>query len=124
MYEPVGQAVWIAARAAGAEAMVLEPSLAQRNAARRTGTLAVSSADPVKALAKIIEWTGGGPPDVAIDTADVHAEFRDALAPVARRGRLFVVGPSERRPSYPEGFPAPREIDALGVSCCTHEEFA
>ena len=121
---PIGQAVCLAAAAQGAKVMVVEPLPARCAAALRTGADAVSSAASPRVRAEVSEWCHGEAPEVVIDTTGVPAAFHDALEVVTHGGRIVVVGLSEREVSYPLGVLAHREIDVLGVSCCTKADFA
>ena len=121
---PIGQAVCLAAAAEGAAVMVVEPSPARCAAAQRTGAHAVIAAGSPQVRAEISDWCRGEAPEVAIDTTGVPAAFCDALASVIHGGRVVAVGLSEREVSYPVGILAHREIDILGVSCCTRPDFA
>jgi len=120
---PIGQATCLAAVAAGAEVMVVEPLPGRRDAALRTGATAVSSAGSPEVHAEITNWCHGEAPEVAIDTTGAPAAFQTALTAVTHGGRLVAVGLSERAVSYPVGILAHREIDVLGVSCCTRADF-
>ncbi len=121
---PIGQAVCLAAKAAGAIVAVVEP-LANR---RTIGPAAVADlvVDPFSSpTAELLsEWSEGSGPEVVLDTTAVPGAFRQALDVVTHGGRVVVVGLTDREVSFPYGLPAHKELDILGTSCCDRDDFA
>ncbi|HUZ21283.1 MAG TPA: zinc-binding dehydrogenase [Acidimicrobiales bacterium] len=121
---PIGQAVCLAAAAAGALVAVVEPLANRRTIGPAAGADLVVDpfASPAAALLK--EWAGGSGPEVVLDTTAVPGAFRQALDVVTHGGRVVVVGLTDREVSFPVGLPAHKELDILGTSCCDADDFA
>ncbi|MBO0774864.1 MAG: alcohol dehydrogenase catalytic domain-containing protein [Actinobacteria bacterium] len=120
---PIGQACCLAAAADGAAAMLVDPSGQRCEAATRTGADAVYRGTSAQALAAIADWCGGEAPEVIMDTTGDPAAFRDAVAAVIHGGRVVAVGLTGRQVCYSYGILAHHELDVLGVSCCTADDF-
>ena len=58
-----------------------------------------------------------------MDTTGHAAAFSDALGVVVHGGRVVAVGLTDRPVSYSYGILAHRELDVIGVSCCTTDDF-
>jgi 2-desacetyl-2-hydroxyethyl bacteriochlorophyllide A dehydrogenase len=120
---PIGQAACLAAAAEGARVMVVDPVPARCQAAARTGADAVFRGTSGQAPGAIREWCGGGAPEVVMDTTGHAGAFSDALGVVVHGGRVVAVGLTDRPVSYSYGIVAHRELDIIGVSCCTAADF-
>ncbi len=120
---PIGQAACLAAAAGGASVMVVDPVRQRCEAASRTGADAVYPGTSGQALGAIRDWCGGEEPEVVMDTTGHPAAFRDALSAAVPGGRVVAVGLSSLEVTYSYGIPAHRELDIIGVSCCTAEDF-
>ncbi|MBY8875029.1 alcohol dehydrogenase catalytic domain-containing protein [Micromonospora sp. PLK6-60] len=99
---PVGVLIAQVARAAGAEAVVLEPDPHRRAVAERIGIRAL---DPSAGdlAAEVAAWTAGAGPAVAFEVSGSAAGLTTAVDLLATRGRLVVVGIHNQ----------PRELDVF-----------
>ena len=120
---PVGQAACLAAAADGALVLVIDPVASRCDAAARTGADAVYCGTSADALGEIRDWCGGEAPEVVMDTTGHAGAFSDALGAVVHGGRVVAVGLTDRPVSYSYGILAHRELDVIGVSCCTADDF-
>ena len=83
------------------------------------------SAGPAAEIApRVREWAGDEGPPVVIEAIGVPEAVRGAVDMVATAGRVVIVGLSDREVSLPIGAFPFRELDVLGSSCCSAEEFA
>ena len=116
---PIG----LAAVAAGAAVMVVDPVPERCEAAERTGAHAVFRGTSAQAAGAIRDWAGAQAPEVVMDTTGHPAAFRDALETAVHGGRVVAVGLNDRDVSFSYGVLPHHELDVLGVSCCTGDDF-
>ena len=120
---PIGQAVCLAAKAAGAVVAVVEP-LANR---RELGPAADADlvVDPATSSVRDVlrEWSGTTAPEVVVDTTAAPAVLGQALDVVTQGGRVVLVGLTDQEATFPYGLPAHKELDILGTSCCDRDDF-
>ncbi len=121
---PIGQAVCLAALDRGASVL-----LADRipNRLEHGGTLGaeVVQVDEGSDLVGVIrEWSGGEGPPVVVDATGSPEAIRTAVDAVAPAGRVVVVGISDLDVPIAVGSFVFKELDVLGVSCCSAAEFA
>ena len=69
-------------------------------------------------------WSDGAGPAVAIDATGVPAAVRAMVDMLASAGRAVQVGMSRHDVTLRLGSLTEKELDVLGVSCCTPEDFA
>jgi threonine dehydrogenase-like Zn-dependent dehydrogenase len=121
---PIGQCVCLVARELGAEVLVgdLAPGRLELAAALGAETLRWSDGDQVIAAAR--EWAGDGGPPVAVDATGVPSAVRAMVDMVASAGRAVQVGMSTGEVALRIGSLTEKELDVLGVSCCTSDDFA
>ena len=121
---PIGQAVAIAAIDRGAEVLLVDRLAGRLERGRASGAdLAVlERGDDLVARAR--SWAGGERPDVVVEATGASEPMRAALDAVAQTGRVVVVGLSTHEVPLPVGVLPFRELDVLGVSCCSGEDFA
>jgi L-gulonate 5-dehydrogenase len=121
---PIGQCACLVARELGAEVLMvdLQPGRLELAAALGADTVPWSDADQVVAAARA--WAGGGGPAVAVDATGVPAAVRAMVDMVASAGRAVQVGMSTHEVSLRIGSLTEKEIDVLGVCCCTADDFA
>jgi threonine dehydrogenase-like Zn-dependent dehydrogenase len=120
---PIGVASALTARDRDAQVLVLDPVAGRRDLLAAVG-LAV--ADPGSDLLDSAAAVHGGEEgvDVVIDTTGRAALLQSAMELAGHGGRLVVVGmTSASAPTSPGLLPV-KELDVLGVSCCTRAEFA
>lgn len=120
---PIGQATCLAAVAAGASVMVIDPVAERCDAATRTGADAVYCGTSGQAAGAIADWCGGEAPEVVLDTTGHPGAFRDAIGAAVHGGRVVAVGLTDLEVSYSYGILAHHELDVIGVSCCTRDDF-
>ncbi|MGZ8694141.1 MAG: zinc-binding dehydrogenase [Gaiellaceae bacterium] len=121
---PIGQALALAATDRGASVLLvdrLESRLA-RGVASGADLLHVAADDDLAAAAR--EWSGGDGPEVVVEATGVPELVQTAVELVAPAGRVVVVGLSSERAPVRVGDLPFKEIDVLGVSCCSSGEFA
>ncbi len=124
---PIGQCVAVVASELGAEVLLVDPQESRLELARALGaeTLRWTTADEVVAYGR--DWGGapgaGGPP-VAVDATGVPAAVRAMVDVVASAGRAVQVGMSNDDAPIRIGSLTEKELDVLGASCCTAEDFA
>jgi L-gulonate 5-dehydrogenase len=117
---PIGVSTALAARDRGAAVLVVDPMPARRG---RLETIGFTATDP-SATDDVLAHCGPEGPHVVVDTTGRAAVFPTAIEMAGHGGRVVVVGLTSEWASTTPG-PLPRkELDVLGVSCCTHDEFA
>jgi threonine dehydrogenase-like Zn-dependent dehydrogenase len=121
---PIGQAVAIAALDRGAVVLVADRIESRLELARAYGceVALITPGDDIAARARA--WTGGEAPEVVVEATGATAPTQAALAAVAQAGRVLIVGLSGHEMPMRVGALAFRELDVLGVSCCTAADFA
>ena len=121
---PIGQCACLVARELGAEVLMvdLQPGRLELAAALGADTLPWTDADQVVAAAR--DWAGDGGPAVGVDATGVPAAVRAMVDMVASAGRAVQVGMSTHEVSLRIGSLTEKEIDVLGVCCCTRGDFA
>jgi threonine dehydrogenase-like Zn-dependent dehydrogenase len=120
---PIGLATVLAAADAGARVLSIDPLAGRRDLAKRLGAERVAWASPAGLLESARDWTGGEGPPVVVETSGEPSVLPQAIEMVSAAGRVVVVGMSsgtaELRPgAFPE-----KEIDVIGSSCATAEDF-
>jgi len=80
-----------------------------------------TGSDQVVAAAR--DWAGAGGPPVAIDATGAGAAVAAMIEMVASAGRAVQVGMSNDQVPVRVGLLTEKEIDLLGVSCCSGGEF-
>jgi threonine dehydrogenase-like Zn-dependent dehydrogenase len=117
---PIGLAAVLAATHAGARVLAVDPMENRRDLAKRLGAEHTAW---TKAPAEITEWTNGDGPPLIVETSGEVGVLPQAIEMVSPAGRIVVVGMSEATtPVRPGAFPE-KEIDVIGTSCATAEDF-
>jgi threonine dehydrogenase-like Zn-dependent dehydrogenase len=121
---PIGQCVTLVALELGADVLLIDLQESRLEMARPLGaeTLAWTTAAEVVADARA--WGGPGGPPVAIDATGVPAAVRAMIDMVASAGRAVQVGMANDDAPIRIGSLTEKELDVLGASCCTAEDFA
>ena len=120
---PIGVASALAARDRGGDVLVVDPVEARRELLGRAG-FAVGWAEGDDLVAAVAAHGGPDGPDVVIDTTGRASLLPTVLDVAGHGGRVAVVGlTAATAPTSPGPIPF-KELDVLGVSCCTREEFA
>jgi threonine dehydrogenase-like Zn-dependent dehydrogenase len=121
---PIGQAIAVAAIDRGASVLVVDrvQNRLERGKALGADTLAVAEGDDP--IAAALEWSGSDGPEVVYEATGAAEVARTAVELVAQAGRVVVVGLGSSDAPLRISDLAFKEIDVLGVSCCTGDEFA
>jgi threonine dehydrogenase-like Zn-dependent dehydrogenase len=121
---PIGQCACLVAREIGADVLMVDLQAGRLELAASMGaeTLVWTDADAVVDAAR--RWSGGAGPGVAIDATGVPAAVRAMVDMLASAGRAVQVGMSSHEVTLRIGSLTEKELDVLGVSCCTREDFA
>jgi len=120
---PIGLATTLAAAAAGAHVTAIDPLPARRDLAKRLGAERVTWAPAQELRDEIQDWTNGEGPPLVIETSGETGVLPQALDLVSAAGRVVVVGMSSGAAGFRPGLFPEKEIDVLGSSCATAEDF-
>jgi threonine dehydrogenase-like Zn-dependent dehydrogenase len=120
---PIGQCICLVARERGAEVLVVDLQESRLGLSRSMGaeTLVWTGASEVVSAAH--RWAGPAGPPVAIDATGAPAAVRAMVDMVASAGRAVQVGMSGDEVTLRIGSLTEKELDLLGVSVCTGQEF-
>jgi len=119
---PIGLAAVLAATHAGARVLAVDPMENRRDLAKRLGAEHAAWA-PETLKDQIAEWTDGDGPPLIVETSGEVAVLPQAIEMVSPAGRIVVAGMSEATaPVRPGAFPE-KEIDVIGTSCATADDF-
>jgi len=120
---PIGLATVLAAAAAGARVLSVDPVPARRDLAKRLGAERATWASAEALHDEVRDWTGGDGPPLVVETSGETAVLPQAVDLISAAGRVVVVGMSSATaPVRPGAFPE-KEIDVIGSSCATAEDF-
>jgi threonine dehydrogenase-like Zn-dependent dehydrogenase len=119
---PIGQAIALVARERGAHALLVDKLASRLALGGLTGAEPLELSDDLVSRAR--DWAGDPGPVVAFDATGEPPAVRAAVEMVASAGRVVVVGISDKEVSLNIGWFTQRELDVLGTSVCTGEQFA
>jgi threonine dehydrogenase-like Zn-dependent dehydrogenase len=120
---PIGLATVLAAAAAGARVTTVDPIPVRRDLAKRLGAERVTWAANTALKDEVTDWTNGDGPPLVVETSGETAVLPQAIDLTSAAGRVVVVGMSSgTAPVRPGAFPE-KEIDVIGSSCATAEDF-
>jgi 2-desacetyl-2-hydroxyethyl bacteriochlorophyllide A dehydrogenase len=120
---PIGLATTLAAVAAGARVTTIDPVPARRDLAKQLGAERVTWGSQADTQAEIAHWTNGDGPPLVVESSGETAVLPQAVELTSAAGRVVVVGMSSgTAPVRPGAFPE-KEIDVIGSSCATAEDF-
>jgi threonine dehydrogenase-like Zn-dependent dehydrogenase len=121
---PIGQCVAVVARELGAQVLMIDLQDSRLELGRALGaeTLRWTTAPEVVALGR--EWAGAGGPPAVVDATGVPAAVRAMVDMAASAGRAVQVGMADEDAPIRIGSLTEKELDVLGASCCTSEDFA
>jgi 2-desacetyl-2-hydroxyethyl bacteriochlorophyllide A dehydrogenase len=121
---PIGLATALAAAAAGARALSVDPIPARRDLAKYLGAERVADPAGEQNLQKDIrDWTSAEGPPLVIETSGEPGVLPQAVEMVSAAGRVVVVGMSSGTAAIRPGAFPEKEIDVIGSSCATAEDF-
>ena len=119
---PIGIAVAVAALDRGASVLLVDPIESRLERGRAAGAEAMDPGpDPVAAA---LEWAGGDGPEVVFEATGVPSIAQASVEVVAQTGRVVIVGLGTEGAPLTTGSLAFKEIDMLGTSTCSAEDFA
>jgi threonine dehydrogenase-like Zn-dependent dehydrogenase len=120
---PIGLATTLAASQAGARVTTVDPIPARRDLAKRLGAERVTWGPHQALHDELRDWTNGEGPPLVVETSGETEVLPAAVHMISAAGRVVVVGMSSGTvPLRPGVFPE-KEIDVLGSSCATAEDF-
>jgi threonine dehydrogenase-like Zn-dependent dehydrogenase len=120
---PIGLATTLAASQAGARVTTVDPVPARRDLARQLGAEHVTWGPHQALHDETQDWTNGDGPPLVVETSGETGVLPAAVQMISAAGRIVVVGMSSgTAPLHPGAFPE-KEIDVLGSSCATAEDF-
>jgi len=131
---PIGLAAVVAATEQGARVLSIDPVAARRDLARRLGAEEAIWADrsgSIQELAESIgeriglvrDWTGGDGPPLVVEASGEMSVLSQAVEMVSAAGRVVMVGMSSGTAPMRPGAFAEKEIDVIGSSCATADDF-
>ena len=120
---PIGLATVLAAAHAGARVLSIDPITARRDLAKRLGAEQAAWAAPADLLEEVCGWTRGPGPPLVVETSGEPAVLSRAIEMVSAAGRVVVVGMSSGAAVVKPGAFPEKEIDVIGSSCATTEDF-
>jgi threonine dehydrogenase-like Zn-dependent dehydrogenase len=121
---PIGQCVAVVARELAAEVLLVDLQESRLELGRALGAETLQWTTAADVVAQASEWGGAGGVPVAVDATGVPAAVRAMIDMVASAGRAVQVGMSPDDASIRIGSLTEKELDVLGASCCTSEDFA
>jgi L-gulonate 5-dehydrogenase len=121
---PIGQSVSLVARERGASVLLVDRLAGRLEHSGAMGVDTLVSDGSVDVVAHAREWSGGEGPPVVIDATGSPQALRDAVEMVAFAGRVVVAGISDKEVPLPMGSFVFKELDVVGTSCCSADEFA
>jgi threonine dehydrogenase-like Zn-dependent dehydrogenase len=121
---PIGQCVAVVARELGAAVLLVDLQETRLELARALGAETLRWTTAAEVVANGREWGGAGGPPVVVDATGVPAAVRAMVDMVASAGRAVQVGMSTEEAPIRIGSLTEKELDLLGASCCTGEDFA
>jgi threonine dehydrogenase-like Zn-dependent dehydrogenase len=121
---PIGQCVAVVARELGAEVLLVDLQESRLELGRSLGAETLRWTTAAEVVAHARDWGGAGGVPVAIDATGVPAAVRAMIDMVASAGRAVQVGMSGDDAPVRIGSLTEKELDVLGASCCTGEDFA
>ncbi len=121
---PIGQCVCLVASELGADVLVVDLAPGRLQLAAAIGAETLQWTDGERVVAAARDWAGAGGPPVAVDATGVPGAVRAMIDMVASAGRAVQVGMSTHEVPVRIGSLTEKELDVLGVSCCTSGDFA
>ncbi|HEY2320933.1 MAG TPA: alcohol dehydrogenase catalytic domain-containing protein [Solirubrobacteraceae bacterium] len=121
---PIGQCVTVVARELGAEVLLIDLQDSRLRMGQAMGAETLAWTTGAEVVARARDWGGPGGPPVAIDATGVPAAVRAMVDMVASAGRAVQVGMANDDAPIRIGSLTEKELDVLGASCCTGEDFA
>ena len=121
---PIGHAVALAAIDRGASVLLVDPIGSRLERGRTTGADTLVLEPGVDPVTGAREWAGGDGPEVVFEASGVAEIAQTAVELVAQAGRVVIVGLGTAHAPLETGRLAFKEIDVLGTSTCSADDFA
>jgi len=120
---PIGQTVALVARERGASVLLVDRIQSRLDRGAAIGAEGVHSSEEADVAALARDWAGAEGPPVVIDATGDPGAIRSAVEMVAGAGRVVIAGISHKEVALPIGAFTAKELDVLGTSCCSADEF-
>ena len=124
----IGQCIALVAREYGASALVVDLQESRLEVARSERGRRIAVGAGADGASRVMEaardWGGRGGPPVVFDATGAASAVAAMLDIVSRAGRAVQVGMSNQELRVRLGVLTEKELDFLGVSCCSAESFA
>jgi threonine dehydrogenase-like Zn-dependent dehydrogenase len=121
---PIGQALTLASIDLGAKVLLVDRVASRLPLGDALGAETMQPGDGDDLAAAIREWAGDDGPDVLFEATGVPALVQTCIDAAAHAGRVVVVGLSDRPAPVRVGDLPFKELDVLGSSCCSADDFA
>jgi threonine dehydrogenase-like Zn-dependent dehydrogenase len=121
---PIGQAIAVAALERGAAVLLVDPLERRLEIGRRAGADGIPWTDAEEVVATARQWAGDSGPPVVLDATGAPDAIRAAVDMAPSAGRVVIVGMGPHEVALRIGSFTEKELDVLGTSVCTAEEFA
>jgi threonine dehydrogenase-like Zn-dependent dehydrogenase len=121
---PIGQLIGFVAAERGARVLIVDRLESRLELARVLGMETLLSGADSGVLSRARAWAGGDGPPVVFDATASPVAVSDTLSLVRSAGRVVLVGLADEQAVMPFGVITHKELDVLGASVCTGEEFA
>lgn len=119
---PIGFSTAVAARDRGATVVAVDPAASRRELLARIG-IPVLPCELDSLQDSVAAWAGLDGPHTVVDTTGSPAALGTAMELVGHGGCVVVVGMTSRTASLSPGLMPVKEIDVLGASCATYDDF-
>jgi threonine dehydrogenase-like Zn-dependent dehydrogenase len=120
---PIGQCICLAARARGAEVLVIDLQESRLGPSQEMGAQTLVWTDAAESIAFARRWAGPSGPPVVIDATGAAPAVSAMIEMVSHAGRAVQVGMSGDAISLRLGSLTEKELDVLGVCCCGTGEY-
>jgi L-gulonate 5-dehydrogenase len=120
---PIGQCICLVARDRGAQVLMIDPQESRLRLAAGAGADTLAWTDAASVVAAARRWAGPGGAPACFDATGAAAAVRAMVEIAASAGRAVQVGMSGEEVSLRIGSLTEKELDLLGVSCCTSDDF-
>jgi L-gulonate 5-dehydrogenase len=120
---PIGQAVGLLAAERGGSVLMVDRLQSRLGVGSALGAEVLPWTSQEEVIALIREWSGGAGPEVVVDATGVPDAIRAGMEATVSAGRFAMVGFSHHDVSLRIFGFVEKELDVLGVCCCSGEEF-
>jgi L-gulonate 5-dehydrogenase len=121
---PIGQLIGFVAAERGARVLIVDRLTSRLELARVLGMETLLAGADSEMLSRARAWAGGDGPPVVFDATASPVAVSDTLSLVRSAGRVVLVGLAGEQAVMPFGAITHKELDLVGSSVCTAEEFA